>query len=205
MKRTIILTALLALLATSIFAQRRPTLTDDDVEAAKKPKVEEKTKPSETSSARTNSTWIEVAPALSGFKILMPAQPKASLQPQDLPMLGTTEFHQLQISDDKDFYQIVYFKLPESKSVNTNSKSFREAFFVGMAKGFMEKVEGELIKDTAINHLGYEGREIQIKTSSAMVWSRMFMINGTMYSLTIGSPNEVTENQKRFFSSFQIK
>lgn len=140
MKRTIILTALLALFVTSAFAQRPPTLTDDDVETAKKPKVQDKTKPGEPSSARTNSIWIEVAPASSGFKILMPAQPKISSQPQELPMLGTAEFHELQVSDDKHFYQVVYFKLPDSKSVDTNSKSFREAFYVGMAKGFMESV-----------------------------------------------------------------
>ncbi len=205
MKPTIILISLLTFFATSAFAQRPPTLTDDDVEAAKKPKVEENTKRGVPSATRTNSTWIEVEPASSGFKILMPAQPTTSTQTQDLPMLGKADFHQMQVSDNKYFYQVVYFKLPDSETVNTKSKSFREAFFVGMAQGFLKSVGGELIKDTLINHQGSEGRELQIKTASAMVWSRMFIVNGTMYSLTVGSTNNETENQKKFFSSFEIK
>ena len=202
MKRTIIFTALLALFVTSTFAQHTPSLTDDDVEAAKKPKAEEKPKPSASSSTNTNSTWAEVAPDSSGFKILMPGRPTASTKTQELPTLGNTNLHQLQLIDDKFFCKVVYFQMPASETVNTNSQSFRDAFFIGMVHGFVRTAKGELIKETTINFQGSEGREVQIKTANAMVWSRMYLINGVMYSLTFGSKNNETENLNKFFGSF---
>jgi hypothetical protein len=199
MRRTIIFTALLALFVTSTFAQHTPSLTDDDIEASKKPK------PTEAPATTTNSNWIEVAPDSSGFKILMPGRPTATTKTLELPTLGNADLHQLQLTDDKFFYKVVYFQMPTSETVNTNSQSFRDALFIGMVQGFIRTAKGELIKETTINFQGSEGRDIQIKTANMMVWSRMFLINGVMYSLTFGSKNNETENLKKFFGSFASK
>jgi hypothetical protein len=207
MKRNIILAVLLAFFVTSTFAQRPPTLTDDDVEATKtaKPKVEEKSKPTAPAAKNVNSNWTEVAPAASGFKILMPARPKASSQVQELPMLGKTELHLLQVSERDNFYQAAYFKLSESSTVNINSSTFQQAFFSGMTQGFVRSVQGELVKEATVNHEGFEGREIQVKTPTAIIWSRMFLVNGMVYSLIFGSTTNGADDQNKFFGSFTTK
>ena len=200
MKRITILAALLVLLVTSAFAQRRPTLTDDDIETTKttSPKGDEK-------GSSSSSGWIEISPTASGCKVLMPTRPTARTQMQDLPMLGQVEHHLLQATEGNNVYQLTYFQLPSSESVDINSAAFRQAFLSGVTKGLVKSLQGELISETAINHEGAEGREAQIKVPSGVVWSRVFLINGKIYSLSVFSANSNLEGQRRFFNSFSAK
>ena len=81
MKRSAILTVLLTLLVTSAFAQRPPTLTDDDIESPK-PKAEEKGKPipAGVSTATTNSAWEEFSSQEGGFTAKWPGKPTEKSQ-----------------------------------------------------------------------------------------------------------------------------
>ena len=94
MKHTIILIALLALLGTNIYAQRPPTLTDDDVETARKEpvkaKAEEPAKPipavkAAVKNTSTKSSWQNFSSAEGGFSILMPKTPQKDFRSVETP------------------------------------------------------------------------------------------------------------------------
>ena len=84
MKRTAILVALWALFVMNAFAQRPPTLTDDDIEPPK-PKVEEKGKPTVSGipTAKTDSAWAEVSSEEGGFAARWPGKPAEKSQKID--------------------------------------------------------------------------------------------------------------------------
>lgn len=206
MKRIAILAALLTLFVTSGFAQRPPTLTDDDIVSPKttKPK-EESTKPTASIPVtNTSGNWVEVAPDGGGFKIAMPGRPDAKTQTRELAVLGKVDHHLFQASDGDGVYQLSYFHLPKSDVVDTNSATFRATFLSSLAQGLVKGVQGELVSETAIIQDGSEGREVQIKIQAGVVWSRLFLINGTMYSLSVLS-NGKESGKTRFFNSFKTK
>lgn len=208
MKRTTIFAALLALFVTSGLAQRPPTLTDDDIVSPKttKPK-EESAKPNAPAGSIpvASGNWVEVAPDGGGFKITMPGRPTTNTQTQELPVLGKVDHHMLQVADGSSVYQLTYFHLPKSEMVDTNSATFRAAFLTSLAQGLAKGVQGELVSETAISQDGTEGREVQVKIQAGVVWSRLFLINGTMYSLSVLSNGKEGDGKTRFFNSFKTK
>ncbi len=208
MNRLSILAILLTLFVTNVFAQRPPTLTDDDIETTRsaKPKSEEKPKPNSAAPAPgTIANWGEVAPTGGGFKVAMPGRPTTNTQAQEFLLFGKIEHHVIQVGEGKSFYQVTYFRLPESEKIDTSTASFRQAFFSGLAQGLVKSLQGELLTETTITHEGSEGREMQIKTEYGIVWSRMFLMNGMVYSLSVLSASQERENQNRFFGSFTIQ
>ena len=202
MKRSAILTVLLTLLVTSAFAQRPPTLTDDDIESPK-PKAEEKEKPipAGVSTATTNSAWEEFSSQEGGFTAKWPGKPTEKSQQVETDS-GQLDQKMFALEKNRIGYGVIYFDLPAPvKSVEE-----MEMRFAGVRSRFLKNDKVKLLTERVMTLAGYAGKEFQYEQGDRLVTMKIFAIEQRVYSVFLATQKDKHPpgSESPFFSSFRI-
>ena len=123
-----------------------------------------------------SGTWVNVAPADSGFAILMPAKPSEKAEP--LEGHPGMENHLLTLETELGGYVISYLQFPEDI---TDPQLIKQMLDRGR-EGGIAKSGGELVGETEIKLNGYFGREWTLKLPGGLNLSaRAYWVKRRLY------------------------
>lgn len=156
-----------------------------------------------------SGTWVNVAPANSGFVILMPAKPSETSAPvEGHPGM---ENHLLTLETEIGGYVVSYLQFPEDITDPDRIKLMLDRG----REGGIAKSGGELVIETEIKLNGYFGREWNMKLSGDLTaTARAYWVKRRLYqTVFVMSPKandsqEVTKLRRqaatKFLDSFSL-
>ena len=194
MKRNFILAALLVFFVTSTFAQRPPTLTDDDVESVK-------AKPMESPTTKTSSAWEEFSSEEGGFAVKWPERPSERSQKVDYDS-GQFEQKMFAVQRAGIIYSVIYFDI----QAPVKSAEELERRFGGVRKRILKNNKVKLESETAMTMAGYNGKEFIVSDGEQLVTMKVFAVGKRFYNIATYSKKgeDSSELETQFFSSFRI-
>ena len=211
MKHTIILIALLALFGTNIYAQRPPTLTDDDVETTKteKPNAKENPKPTATTNSNPTSkkkidpTWADFTSVEGGFSISMPATstktefPFGKSEADSFKAFMSTENGIVYMAGYADGYKII----------GTDEK-ITQLLLDQMVGVVAKAFKGKLINQHDISSQNLPGKEVELENEEENQLIKLRLFAGTkriFVLLSLASKSEAQSDKiPHFLDSFKI-
>jgi hypothetical protein len=156
-----------------------------------------------------SSPWIKVAPANSGFSVLIPGKPAEQAQPVE-GRLGL-ENHLLTLETELGGYVVTYLEFPDDVTDPDQIKSMLDRGRQGGVAGS----GGELTSETDIKLNGYFGREWSMKLPGGLTaTARAYWVKRRLYQIIFvkspkanESPEVITLRQQaetKFLDSFAL-
>lgn len=112
------------------------------------------------------------------------------------------------ISTGTLLYMFAHTTYPKDKiNIETNpDPDFRESLYDGAVKGAAQEINGQVLKQNAIQVGKHAGREAFIQYESMILHNVIVIVANEMYMYQTISTEEASkgENEKRFFNSIQI-
>jgi hypothetical protein len=160
-----------------------------------------------------NKKWHKLKSKDYNFSIEFPSKPELN-QRIVVSAIGDIEMNTYlskpskKSNDPNLMYSINYNEYPDSY-ISSNRKDELSTFFSNSIDGAIKNINGELLTEKIIEINGYPGREyrIQIKDGLAIIKSRMYLVNNSMYTLQVITPtkNEFNKSTNIFLNSFHLK
>jgi len=136
------------------------------------------------------------------FSILLPGKPERELQQVDTST-GALEFIIYQAGSEKIGFVVGYVDYPQKMFENVDIKQMLDA----ARDGVVQKVNGKLEYEKALDFHGNTGIEIEIKVpKKATIKARVILIGNRLYNLMAVSESKRTLNKNcpKFFDSFKV-
>lgn len=145
--------------------------------------------------------WKEFTPENESFNILLPGEPKESVNYRP-SKYGTVEEHVFSLNIENLELTITSFEYPRV----ADNPSLIGQILNNARKQILDTNQGRVVKDVAVGlHNKYQGREIIIELPKGQLIRRLYWVKDTLYQLTIFQSGNVSEQiASQFLNSFSL-